>query len=176
MMFYSVVYSQINLGNSNSQIGMSYYNLLKYHGEPQESYSVNRYKVVVYLIDFDLGALSEEYRDYFGKSYSFLMMKDNIVIGNIVKLKMYNFEMLQSWYKTSKKVRIDGYKQEPTHETQVYSAWNIYSAGLNETLTEIIMMGFDPSLTNNWGIIGSSRKNDFDKLQLILESNNFTSK
>jgi hypothetical protein len=168
--------SQIKLSETNSQIGMSYYNLLKYHGVPLTSYSKEEYQIMIYKIEFDLGELGETFSEYFGKSYSFFLLKDNNVIGSVVKLQMHNNEMLVSFFDTARQRRVNQYQKKPIPDLPTACGWTIYSPELQSRIQELLMVtsGQNYGVPEYWGIIGGARENDFDKLTLILDSKQFT--
>jgi len=178
MLVQNISFSQVKLQNVNSQLGMNYYNLLKYHGKPVETFYEKGYKIIVYNIEIDFDIINNLYSEYFGDSYSFLILKNNIVIGNVIKLYMHDYEILTSFFESSKQKRNREYQKQPFHETPIYAGWKIYSSELNATLMEIIMMVFDPKFKQNtfWAVIGTSKEEDFNKLTLILESDTFSKK
>lgn len=168
------VFSQIPIQSTNIQLGMKYYSLIRYHGEPIKKDFSGDFTIALYNVVIDLGVLNEIVADYYGDSYTYFLIRDKEVIGIVTRINMKNYVTMTSFYNAALYRRIDQYG-EPDEKEPGMSGWTVYNAEIGANVTEVL--GMIPVYHNNRYIVitGGAKEADFKHLNRILESPLFTS-
>jgi len=169
------LFSQIPLQSTNIQLGMKYYNLIQYHGEPIEKDFSGDFTIALYNVVIDLGVLNELVADYYDDSYTYFLIRDKEVIGITTRITMKNYATMTSFYSSALNKRMEQYG-EPADKNPGMAGWTVYSAEVGTNIVEVLMMLPDSQNDRYIVISGGAKEADFQHLTRILESQLFTSK